>query len=572
MYEKFFDLTQKPFRLVPDPAYLFMGKSHEEALAHLMYAVSQGDGFVEITGEVGTGKTTLCRAFLENLDEKTEAAYIFNPKLDSVQLLKAINDEFSINSDADSTKDLIDILNAFLIRKRAEGVKVILIIDEAQNLSKEVLEQLRLLSNLETTQTKLLQIILVGQPELAEMLGSHELRQLGQRITLSCRISPLTYPETKKYIQHRLEIASHKTAVKFSRAALRSIYRYARGLPRLINISCDRTLLTAFGLNRHRITWGVTRTAIRELMARGDLDHYSFWAGKKAILLTAGLCLLAITVVLYPPGYLVNKPISETSVTKSQERFQITPPPTKKASEQAFVEAQVVTAEKTEEHRDLVFSEKDLEDYLKAMDTRSSRQAAINAVMDLWGAENPLRPFFHDIEKDRTFFQLAARQNGFQTRRVQGDIQLIRKLNLPAVLALYVPEGLNPVYLALTKIDGDQLTLRGGPRKEQILVQPDALRKYWSGVAFIPWKNFLRHDGEIPKYAPEDAIITLKILLRDIGFNDIEISPAYDVQTREAVKKIQQKHGLIPDGVVGSLTKIVLYNEKEALKIPHILE
>jgi general secretion pathway protein A len=160
MYTSFFGLKERPFKLVPDPAYLFLSRSHEEALAHLSYAISQGDGFVEITGEVGTGKTTLCRVFLANLDQDTEAAYIFNPILNSIQLLKSINEEFGINSEADNTKELIDTLNAFLMEKKSQGKKVILLIDEAQNLSREVLEQLRLLSNLETDIYKLLQIIL----------------------------------------------------------------------------------------------------------------------------------------------------------------------------------------------------------------------------------------------------------------------------------------------------------------------------------------------------------------------------------------------------------------------------
>ena len=165
MYENFFGFKEKPFKLVPNPEYLFLSKSHEEALAHLTYALSQGDGFVEITGEVGTGKTTLCRAFLENLDDDAIAAYIFNPKLDPRQLIKTINDELGIKCKTDNTKDLIDNLNNFLMRQKTLRKKVLLLIDEAQNLSKNVLEQLRLLSNLETSKEKLLQIILVGQPE-----------------------------------------------------------------------------------------------------------------------------------------------------------------------------------------------------------------------------------------------------------------------------------------------------------------------------------------------------------------------------------------------------------------------
>ena len=236
MYNEFFGFKEKPFSLVPNPAYLFLSKTHEEAMAHLVYALSQGEGFAEITGEVGTGKTTLCRALLENLDENTESAYIFNPKLDSIQLIKAINDEFGIPSDADNIKDLTDTLNSFLIEKKADGKDIVLLIDEAQNLSREVLEQLRLLSNLETSQYKLLQIILIGQPELKGMLESHDLRQLRQRITLSCHLNPLTFRETKEYIIHRLKTAALNHVTDFAPGAIPIWFDPAE--PQMVPIVC----------------------------------------------------------------------------------------------------------------------------------------------------------------------------------------------------------------------------------------------------------------------------------------------------------------------------------------------
>ncbi|MEZ4567337.1 MAG: AAA family ATPase [Desulfobacterales bacterium] len=215
MYTQFFGFKERPFKLVPDPDYLFLGKTHEEALAHLRYAVGQGEGFVEIIGEIGTGKTMLCRTFLEGLGPDVESAYIFNPRLDALDLLKAVNDEFGISAAHDSIKALVDELNTFLIEKKAAGRSVVLVIDEAQNLSRDVLEQIRLLSNLETTKDKLLQIVLAGQPELGVMLDSYDLRQLGQRISLSCRLSPLTYAETKAYIAHRVGVAALKPMTVF---------------------------------------------------------------------------------------------------------------------------------------------------------------------------------------------------------------------------------------------------------------------------------------------------------------------------------------------------------------------
>ena len=230
MYRKFFSFKEKPFRLVPNPKYFYLSKCHEEALAHLTYALSRGDGFVKITGDVGTGKTTLCRTFIENLREDTEVGYIFNPKLNSVQLLKTINGEFGLLSNMNNLKDLIDTFYTFLLEKKAQMKKVILIIDEAQNLPKAVLEQIRLISNFETTHSKLLQIILVGQPELDNLLNSPDLRQLEQRISLSHRLSPLKNWEAIEYIHHRISIASLKPHRSFSNAAVRAICKYSTGV------------------------------------------------------------------------------------------------------------------------------------------------------------------------------------------------------------------------------------------------------------------------------------------------------------------------------------------------------
>ena len=299
MYNKFFGFKEKPFKLVPNPEYLFLSKSHEEALAHLTYAISQGEGFVEITGEVGTGKTTLCRVFLENLDKSINAAYIFNPKLDALQLLKAINDEFGIDSTPDNTKDLIDRLNAFLIAKKSAGQKVLVLIDEAQNLSLEVLEQLRLLSNLETTQEKLLQIILVGQPELGEMLSSHQLRQLGQRITINCRISPLTFEETKDYIRHRITLASHRAGPPFDKGSYHAIYQYSRGVPRLINIACDRALLNAFSRNSFKINSAITKEAISELTRKKTDNSPNWFRSPAGLALISAVFIPLIILALY---------------------------------------------------------------------------------------------------------------------------------------------------------------------------------------------------------------------------------------------------------------------------------
>ncbi len=275
MYHKFFGFKERPFQLVPNPDYLYLSKCHEEALAHLEYAISHGEGFVELTGEVGTGKTTLCRVFLESLNHSTEVAYIFNPNLTSVELIQAINDEFEIDATSDNTIELIKTLNSFLLKKKAQKKNIVILIDEAQNLTKEVLEQLRLLSNLETSTQKLLQIILVGQPELGIMLNSYGLRQLAQRITLSCHLFPLSAKETKDYIHHRINIASNKPNIEITRSAFNLIFKYSGGTPRLINIVSDRACLTAYVKGQHKITENIVKSGIKELESKHVSGKYS---------------------------------------------------------------------------------------------------------------------------------------------------------------------------------------------------------------------------------------------------------------------------------------------------------
>jgi len=595
MYKNFFSFRERPFKLVPDPAYLFLSKSHEEVLAHLAYAVIQGDGFVEITGEVGTGKTTLCRAFLENLDNNTKAAYIFNPNLNSIQLLKAINDEFGISSDADNTKDLIDTLNSFLIAKKAQGKNVILVIDEAQNLTTEVLEQLRLLSNLETVRDKLLQIILVGQPELGEKLGSHALRQLGQRITLRCQLVPLSYKEVRGYIQHRINVASRKPGIQFNRTAYRAICQYSRGIPRLINIICDRALLTAFGLDKQRITGNIVRSSIRELTSRGEVKRHSLFGEKKVILFLSVLIITLLMIIFYRPGFLNVNAIFNSPESKKPDIYQpkiLTIPapanpapdsPESKKNDIPQSEHTKITTPvnptpdlKLTKPGPVVDSEpvkdpvRNLEEFLGKINRFSSRHMAFKVAMDLWNIESEIKSRFNGIDNDQSFFQLAAKHNGLLIRRIQGNFNTVKQLNLPAILELYVPGDLSPVYLTLSRIDYTKITLSGGERNVAIKSEQKDLESYWSGVAYIPWKNFLSLKGTIPFDSPKDSIITLKELMQDIGFNEIEISPFYDEQTQQAVREIQKKYGIQIDGIVGSTTKIALYNEKKILGIPHI--
>jgi general secretion pathway protein A len=266
MYERYFGLKEKPFRITPDPRFLYLSEKHAEALDHLLYGITQGEGFMVISGDVGTGKTTIIRSLLERLnDPKIETAVILNPLLEIEELLKAILEDFGLSPQGSSKKDLIDQLNAFLLALNQEGKKGVVILDESQNLAPDLLEELRSLSNLETFQEKLLQIVLVGQLELWNKLNLYNLRQLKQRISVSYRLEPLSLKEIKGYITHRLSIAGFKGSLGFSFWAMRLIYNVTGGIPRLINLLCDRILLVLYLEQRMQVKTTHVRKAIESL-------------------------------------------------------------------------------------------------------------------------------------------------------------------------------------------------------------------------------------------------------------------------------------------------------------------
>ena len=265
MYTKFFDLNENPFTAKPNPKLFFPGKCHEEALLHLKYSVSEGEGFTLITGEKGIGKTTICRAYAECSDEQVKSAFITYSKLSPIILLKKINEEFGIKVRRKTLKELTDAFNNFLMQKKTEGKRVVVFLDDAHKHDNDVLEQLRLLSNLETTREKLLQIVLIGRPKLIDMLNSHDLRPLGQRVTVSYHLQPLTEHETFQYIIHRIAIAGQGVTIKFDSSAIRQIYYHSKGIPELINITCDRVLMASFRNGRKHISGEIVKTALTNL-------------------------------------------------------------------------------------------------------------------------------------------------------------------------------------------------------------------------------------------------------------------------------------------------------------------
>jgi general secretion pathway protein A len=628
MYNTFFGFREKPFKLVPNPAYLFLSRSHEIALAHLSYALEHGEGFAVITGEVGTGKTTLCRKFLEGLDDTVASAYIFNPRLESHQLLGAICHEFGIDIDGRETglKALIDLLNAYLIQKNAEHCKVVLLIDEAQGLSTENLELVRMLSNLETTRSKLLQIVLMGQPELEEKLESVELRQLAQRISLSYRLAPLTAKDTQAYIQHRLWVAAQRQLDLFTANAYRQVYRFSRGIPRLINIACDRALLIAYSRNRTKVNGQVMQTAIMEILenwkTRKPPRRWLWLAG-------AGICLLAVVFAaalfvakrnfsptrtdaaagpLAPeeaaaPSAEVKKTFKITprdsaaqDVRASSPDVQHTPPAAAESIETVEIAqkpsppngqpsplpsdmkatpaetppvADALPAPKPETKATAPKKVSDIRNVIDRLGHDTSRKLAVQTLLTIWQQPRPNADLIPAEAEENIFFDIAARQYGLRCFATQdNNWALVRQLNLPAIIALKKDKSKNPVYLTLVRWQGKTLYLDDGRSTGGFETDFDSIRPYLLGSAYIYWNNAIGFDMIISYGADSRAILILKNLLRKIGYDQIPKSPDFDLATQAAVLDFQARHHLNVDGLVGTLTKIKLLQEAQTITVP----
>jgi type II secretory pathway predicted ATPase ExeA len=309
MYKQYFRLRENPFKLAPNPAYFYLSSGHEEALAHMKYGILEGEGFISITGKKGVGKTLICMVFIASLGKKIESAYISAPLISSNQLYRKICEKFKIGHGERNDKFFLNDFYSFLIRRKVSGKRVVLFIDEAQKLEKDAIEQIRLLSNLETNRDKLLQIVLVGQPSLTEMLNSYELRQIGQRISINYCINPLSFLETQKYILYRLKIASQSNLIEFDQSAFQRVFRYSSGIPRLINIACDKLLLASYINSQRTVTGDIAKVALSQLPGKADgkRNLLNYIAENQSKLLIAGSCVILLLAAGYLTKFMSSK-------------------------------------------------------------------------------------------------------------------------------------------------------------------------------------------------------------------------------------------------------------------------
>jgi len=569
MYTSFFGLTEKPFAITPDPRYLYLSERHAEALAHLLYGINESGGFIQLTGEVGTGKTTVVRTLLSRLPQHADVAVILNPRISPAEFLLTICEELGVNIapvDRGSVKQMVDALNRRLLEAHAEGRRVIVIVDEAQNLSAEVLEQVRLLTNLETPTQKLLQIILIGQPELRVLLDRNDLRQLAQRITGRYHLNPLSGEETKAYVRHRLRVAG-VTADVFTAGALGEVHRLSSGIPRVINVCCDRALLGAYTQESRRVTAALVRRAAGEVYGRRFAPAWIAWlVGGIAVVALASIGLGGWTFWSRALRAPVNSQITATSasattkpsiragVSEASAAIPAAVMPVAAAPVVAGPAGPAGTAGTASAPATGVPAETKarlgtaaLNGLLEASSTDGSDVTAYRRLFALWGMTLP-------ENKDPCG---QASKAGLACFDQKGSWEEVRMLNRPAILTL-TDQGGHRHRVLLTGLDDRVATLEVGDRSEQIPL--DEVSPLWFGEFTVVWRPKTRRTRELSVGMSGDEVRWLRRSLNALrgAAVDPETGDVFDQDLATEVQDFQRQHRLNVDGIAGIQTQMVL--------------
>lgn len=532
MYKNFYGLNDKPFAITPDPRYLFMSERHGEGLAHLVYGATESGGFIQLTGEVGTGKTMLVRTLLGQLPAEVDVALILNPQLTAIDFLIAINEELSIRQPRDRTsvKSLVDALNKHLLAVHGRGRRTILLVDEAQNLSPDVLEQLRLLTNLETAKHKLLQVILVAQPELREMLSRNELRQLAQRVTGRYHLDPLSREETSQYIDHRLKVAGALSEV-FDAGAKRAVFKFSGGLPRLVNIICDRALLGGYACESRTISKALVRRAAAEVSGKRITPNLIRWG-------IPAIGIASAVVIAFGIRFVIQQQTSEAStlITVALE------------TDRPFVQTAAYLDES-----DLIdefdSSTTSLEQRLLRVGPASGLDAAMTTLFQLWGAE-------YDSDAGAACGQ--AKAQGLSCYYQRGTWNVIRQLDRPVVLTMTDSNGAThqPPLVSLSANSG---VIRIGEARFTYPIEE--ISELWFGQYMLIWRPYNGNATEIRRGMRSPSVRWLRQSLAEINAEFSPIlsdSDLYDAELEQQLMDFQRRNRLQVDGLAGQQTQIMI--------------
>jgi general secretion pathway protein A len=597
MYTAFYGLGEKPFSLTPNPAFLYLSDSHREALAHLVYGLEEGEGFIVLAGEVGTGKTTLCRSLLERIEGDSEIAILFNPSNNDIELLQSISEEFGLVAEERSRRQLLSALNAFLLDCHGRDRRVVLIVDEAQNLSIETLEQIRLLSNLETTSSKLIQIILMGQPELETKLDSDALRQLRQRVTVHWSLRPFSAEDTAAYVQHRLYVAAGAERDIFTPAALRELHRLTGGIPRLVNVLCDRALLVGYAEGGHRVGTKWVRQAAREVpdaarRAGSAGSSRRLWALAACLLVgvvsglglwrwgvipgwerapDAALAPVALARQAVSPGVLNTPPSPSGAVTVIVELPAAEGSATAGLAGLAVEGASPVGAafqpqggdgsdSRLEPAAEAAF----LEAVLLGQPVQAAVDSATRATLALHGVDFSGQAI---DSVDQAISELRLQGLGALEFGAD-DFAALLDLNYPALLGLVA--GSEPRWVALVGVEGDEGYLMGLGSESPLRISLETLESYWDGEAWVIWNPYINLPYEISQGSRGAGVLWLQDALSRLGYLQAHMSGVYDRATHQGVMRFQGKHAVAADGVAGPRTQMLIYSALDEFAPPQL--
>ena len=552
MYQEFFGLSEIPFSIAPDPRYLYMSERHREALAHLLYGLNSDGAFILLTGDVGTGKTTVSRCLLEQIPEDTKLALVLNPKVSALELLETICDELygthnapcmNVPNNQTSIKLFIDIINRYLLDAHAQGRKTVILIEEAQNLDLDVLEQLRLLTNLETNEHKLLQVILLGQPELLDILDRPELSQLAQRITARYHLTPLSQPEMMAYVEHRLAVAGCQHTI-FSTRVMHRLYQLTGGIPRLVNVLCDRALLGAYVQNRNSVDCRTLDTAAREVFGAHSTvsPAKAGWRpGRWAAALLAGLVIGTAGLLYQWPGSALQEEAAQLIAAVPE------------------VEPETVAPEAESSHPDPAVVTSELQWPDEAARLRSN-SLAFQSLFRQWKLN-----YQPQLDGSPCFF---AQTRGMACFEDRSNLEKLRTLNRPVVLKLH--DHLNRDYYATLTGLGRHVARLEMAGNEQT-VDIETIYQHWSGEFTLLWQQPAVYRKPIVPGDKGDDVVWLSQQLQQIDRSGrLQPTPVYEQTLIETIKKFQLEQGLVADGIVGVHT-LVRLNNKLGVDAPNLL-